>query len=363
MAGRGHCVTVLASAACRAAAERAGHDVVAYRRAPDPDARVAFERQAARMTATAAGVDVARDVHDVLAAACADLAVVDCMLPAAAAGGRAAGVPTASLVHFLYGLARTQMLRRGGAWTTDLATLRATHRAVGVEVPHDGLTAWEAAEVVLVTAPLWLDVDLEYPPHVVHAGPLGVRRRAPAEGRAEDERAAVLLSFSTTVMDGQPEAVQRICDGVARAGVRAILTLGPAIDRAWLRIPENVEVRAWADHDELLPACAAVVGHGGLGTTMRALAHGVPLVILPLGRDQGVNAARVAALGAGIALPPEAGAGDVCAALHAVLSEPRYAAAAASVAERMADDDADTRAADTLERCAQRATPPGSGAR
>jgi len=67
--------------------------------------------------------------------------VVDCMLPAAIAAARATGTPTASIVHFLYGLARTQMLRTGGGWTTDLRSLDATHRMLGLAPAPDGLTA------------------------------------------------------------------------------------------------------------------------------------------------------------------------------------------------------------------------------
>jgi MGT family glycosyltransferase len=349
MTERGHRVTVLASRTCWATAEAEGHDVVGYRRAPEPDTRVAFEHQAEQMTATAAGLGIARDVRDVLEGARAELAIFDCMLPAAAAGCRAADVPAASLVHFLYGAARRHMLRRGGAWTTDLATLTATHRALEQPAPRDGLAAWEAPELVLVTAPRFIDVDVDLAPHVVHAGPLAVRRTS---GTTPEDPPLVLLSFSTSVMDGQREAVERVCAGVADAGVRAVLTLGPALRAAGLRIPDQVEALPWADHDELLPRCTAAAGHGGLGTTLRALAHGVPLVLVPLGRDQLVNAARVAEIGAGIALAPDATVADVRAAIEAVLADRDYAIAAEAISRRIADENADARAVEALERCA-----------
>jgi hypothetical protein len=103
-----------------------------------------------------------------------ELAVVDCMLPAAIAAARATGTPCVSLVHFLYGLARTQMLRGGGGWTTDLRSLAATHRLLGLAPARDGLTAWEAPELVLVSAPGSLDIDCDAPTNVIHLGPLGV---------------------------------------------------------------------------------------------------------------------------------------------------------------------------------------------
>jgi hypothetical protein len=86
----------------------------------------AFEQQAAQMMATAAGPEIALDVRDVVAELMPELMIVDCMLPAGIAAGESTGTPTASLVHFPYGLARTQMLRGAGAWTTDRAQLNST---------------------------------------------------------------------------------------------------------------------------------------------------------------------------------------------------------------------------------------------
>jgi UDP:flavonoid glycosyltransferase YjiC (YdhE family) len=87
---RGHEVTMLASAETRAAAEWAGLPVVGWRRSPDPNVRVAFEDQAERMMATAAGAEIALDTRDVIDELRPDLVVADCMLPAALAAGEAA---------------------------------------------------------------------------------------------------------------------------------------------------------------------------------------------------------------------------------------------------------------------------------
>ena len=95
---------------------------------------------------------------------------------------------------------------------------------------------------------------------------------------------------------------------------------------------------------EVLGHAAVVVSHGGSGTTLGALAAGRPLVVVPLFADQPVNARRVAAIGAGIALPPptadgpplpEVDAGALHAAIETVLREPAYAEAAGRVAAEM----------------------------
>jgi UDP:flavonoid glycosyltransferase YjiC (YdhE family) len=162
----------------------------------------------------------------------------------------------------------------------------------------------------------------------------------------------VLLSFSTTVMDEQPATIRNACAAAARSGAQAVLTLGPAVARVDVDARPGVAVLEWADHDELLPECAAIVTHAGLGTTLRALAHGVPLLMLPLGRDQHVNAARVDELGAGIRLPAAAPPERIRAALTELLGDPRFAAAAARLAQRMRADHPDHCAAEALERAA-----------
>ena len=348
LSARGHDVYVLASSSTAPAAAHEGFPTLSYRRSPDPDTGVSFERQAAHLMATAAGVQLGHDVRDALAETRADLAVIDCMLPAGLAAARGRGTPAASLVHFRYGPARHEMLRHGGGWTTDLEALTATCRALGVPAPDGGISAWESADLLLVTAPRWFDLDVDYPEHVIHAGPLGVRTRTPEAGRPPGQPPHVLVAFSTTVMEGQLEAVQLVCDGLATTGLRATLSLGGAVDGAALRVPDEVNVLPWADHERLLRTCTTVVTHAGLGTTLRALAHGRPLLLLPLGRDQHLNAARVVELGAGIRLAADASPSGVRAALTRLLVEPCFAAAASAVAARIADDEPDQRAGDAL---------------
>jgi UDP:flavonoid glycosyltransferase YjiC (YdhE family) len=132
----------------------------------------------------------------------------------------------------------------------------------------------------------------------------------------------------------------------------AVLTLGPAVDVDAVRVPEGVEVLCFAEHDRLMPGCAAVISHGGLGTVLRALAHGVPQVLLALGRDQLFNAGRVEQLEAGIQLPADAPPRRIRTALNTLLTDGRYRAAAERLANRIAAENPDGTAADVLERIA-----------
>jgi UDP:flavonoid glycosyltransferase YjiC (YdhE family) len=77
-----------------------------------------------------------------------------------------------------------------------------------------------------------------------------------------------------------------------------------------------------------MPHTAAMVGHGGSGGTLQALAAGVPIAFLPLFVDGPANAERVATLGAGIVATHAAQVVEV-------LDDPTYGAAARRVAEEI----------------------------
>ncbi|NBH07713.1 glycosyltransferase [Amycolatopsis sp. SID8362] len=129
---------------------------------------------------------------------------------------------------------------------------------------------------------------------------------------------AVLFTFGTVFT----------ADAAVRTAVRAATAgLGRAM----------TEPRHWLDFNAVLPHCAAVVTAGGFGTTMAALRHGVPLVVVPAGADHVTNGRRCAALGVGRTVPREAlTAGSLRSAIDAVTSEPAYAAAAGELAAEWA---------------------------
>ena len=73
-------------------------------------------------------------------------------------------------------------------------------------------------------------------------------------------------------------------------------------------MPANVHVETWVPHDDVARQADVIVCHGGLGSTLGALAHGVPLVVLPLfSKDQWANGEAVARAGAGITIADDAG--------------------------------------------------------
>ena len=87
----------------------------------------------------------------------------------------------------------------------------------------------------------------------------------------------------------------------------------------------------------------------GLGTLMKALAHGVPLVCIPLVGDQPDNAARVVAHGAGIRLERDTTPEKIRAAIQHILTQPGFGEAARRMARILADEDGAQTAAEEIE--------------
>ena len=84
-------------------------------------------------------------------------------------------------------------------------------------------------------------------------------------------------------------------NAIAGIEMDAVATLGPALDGATLRPPKNETLLSSAPHDAGMKEVSLVVTHGGHGTVSRALWHGLPLLVMPMGRDQDDIAVRVEA--------------------------------------------------------------------
>lgn len=122
----------------------------------------------------------------------------------------------------------------------------------------------------------------------------------------DNDRPLVYVTFgSVTASLGMfPEFYQNVLELLAEVPVRVLLTLGEAGSPDALGpLPPNAHDECWWPQAEVMPHAAALIGHGGFGTTLLALAAGVPQVVIPLfASDQFDNARRVAAVGAGINL-------------------------------------------------------------
>ncbi|HUS02842.1 MAG TPA: glycosyltransferase [Chitinophagaceae bacterium] len=166
---------------------------------------------------------------------------------------------------------------------------------------------------------------------------------------AADNRKLILVAFSTTYQN-QSGILQNIIDAIGQLPYRALITLGPAIQTELNNIPPNVIVRPFLPHSQLLPQCAAVVTHAGHGTVIRSLAFGVPLICIPMGRDQTANAARVVYRAAGVRLNKNAGANKIAQAIRTVVENSDYQKNAKELSIKILEQSQWQKACDELEQ-------------
>lgn len=169
--------------------------------------------------------------------------------------------------------------------------------------------------------------------HVVHGAPVltSERRAVPTALPWDDDDPTpiVLLSFSTVLEQRSPEMLQRALDALGQLPVHVVATTGGIIDPEELAAPTNAFLVTFADHDALMDRSSLVVGHGGHGTTMRTLRHGLPLVGMPAkGADQVLITRLIEEWNVGRALPGDAGVGQIGSAVEAVLADNRFRAEA-----------------------------------
>lgn len=112
----------------------------------------------------------------------------------------------------------------------------------------------------------------------------------------------VLVTCSTEYQGDEALAAAAI-EGLRDEPVRVLVTAADAADASSLPVAPNARVERFVPHGAVLPHVAAVVCHGGMGITQKAIAAGVPLLVVPFGRDQPEVARRVVEAGAGVRLP------------------------------------------------------------
>jgi UDP:flavonoid glycosyltransferase YjiC (YdhE family) len=128
--------------------------------------------------------------------------------------------------------------------------------------------------------------------------------------------------------NGDIAMFRSVIDGLGDLDIEALITIGPGRDPASLEpLAGNTRVEQYVPHSLLLPLCSVVIYHGGAGTTLSALAQGVPLLVLPQGADQYIIGDLVQASGAGLCLTPQrVNASTIRQSVLALLHEPGYRA-------------------------------------
>ena len=189
------------------------------------------------------------------------------------------------------------------------------------------------------------------PPHNHYVGPLLWEKPAPVpEYLEEPGNPWILVTISSQKQ--QDAMIARLSlEALSNQSVRIIETIGRGHRRKELGpIPSNAHVEHFAPHSKILSQCELMVSHAGIGSVMKAMWYGVPMLLVPWGRDQPGVAARGEHLGVAKVLPRNKLTKKVLeAAIHEVLDEPRYQHQATLTAQRLRREDPVATACDLIE--------------
>lgn len=385
LVARGHEVRILAPQVLEGRIVAAGGAFVPYRHAPEHDSasprRDLIQDWAARtplgasarvrdrvMAGTA--LAIARDVLAALEERPADVVVSDYLLLGAYLAAERASLPMAALIHHIYPLPAPGIppfglgLRptRGAPGRVRDALLRGLFRRF-YEAARPRLNAARGElglaplasvfelfarldRALVLTSPAFDVPAAALPGNVRYVGPqldetpTGAAAAWEGPWAADDRRPLVVASMSTTYQR-QEDLVRRAIAAVGALPVRALVTVGPALDPAAFPGPANVAVRSYVPHGEVFLRADLVVTHGGHGTVIAALACGVPVLCLPMGRDQADVAARVVWREAGLRLSRTASPEALRKAIVRMLGEPRFRDGARRIAGAMAREEGD----------------------
>jgi MGT family glycosyltransferase len=391
---REHTVRFLGEPCNREEIEATGSAFVSYVHAPhrdsklpesdfirDWDARTPFEafaRTRELLMFGPAGA-YAQDVLEELAAHPADAVAVDFPLFGALVGAEHAHVPTAVLNTTIYrlpapglpptglgllpaagpfGRVRDAVLNAvvSRLFAQGLPDLNAARRELGLAPLAHPFQQLEHADLFLVLTSSAFDFpSRRLPPKVRYVGP---QLDEPLWAQpwsspwpADHPDPLVVVSLSTSFQQ-QGALLQRVMDALGGMRVRGLVTVGPTLAPEDFHAPANVIICTSAPHGQIFPEAAAVVTHAGHGTVMRALANGLPLVCIPMGRDQNDVAARVVARGAGLRLSPKASIPALRREIQHVLDEPGFREQARLLAQAIAEETRRPLAAEALEELA-----------
>ncbi len=364
LAARGHEVKVLTEPCLRGAVERSGARFLAFERhftrvdhgvdllgdsgASTP---LAALRATLRNVVLGAARVAAEETRRAMDGAPVDVVVADAMMPGALVAAEAAGVPRVSLFHmpeYLPGPGRPPagpgLLPRSGItgrlrdgiltrlfyrqvrpFVAGYDELRRDFGLAPLGSPEALMGQYHTADLRLIQTSSAFDFPITPAPrNVRYVGPVlddpDWTDAWQSPWPQSDARPLVVASLSTTFQD-QRALLQRIVSALGRLPVRGLVTLGPAMAEQSFDVPPNVVTVRSSSHALVFPEASAVVTHAGHGTVMRALAHDLPILCLPMGRDQDDNAARVVAHGAGLRLRPSASTRRITAAVGRLLGD------------------------------------------
>ena len=181
-----------------------------------------------------------------------------------------------------------------------------------------------------------------FPQHHHHVGPLWWEPASEAPPYLDIPGAPwALVTVSSLPQPEEMTLARTALQTLAAFPVRVVVTLSAGHPRDELgAVPANARIEQFVPHSAVLKRSGLLVSHAGHGVVAKALYYGVPMVLVPWGRDQPGVASRAAALGSAEVLARhDLTAPRLAAAIHRVLGTPRYQALAARIAGRLQAQD------------------------
>jgi UDP:flavonoid glycosyltransferase YjiC (YdhE family) len=172
---------------------------------------------------------------------------------------------------------------------------------LGAEHGLDDELAWLAGDLYVDPCPPSLQIETATPPppnvQLVRPIPFDTTRDGAGAGFPDGIGPAIHVTLGT-IMHRRRGVLEAVMEELATFPARIVVTTGPGREPLGA-LPANVRVAEYVPLTALLPECDLVVCHAGWGTLIASLAHGVPLVCLPLGADGFTNAERCTTVGVG----------------------------------------------------------------
>ena len=235
----------------------------------------------------------------------------------------------------------------------ELNAFRAT---LGLPPVRRVLGKWiHSPQRILGLFPDWFGQAPDWPEHVRTPGFIrydqadGKPLSAEVEAFLNAGEAPIAFSFGSAMRTGRPyfDAAVGACAALGKRG----LLLAKKTEQIPPNLPSSILQADYAPFSAVFPRAAAVVHHGGIGTTAQALAAGVPQIVMPMSFDQPDNAARLRKLGVARVVPAgQFTTASLTVALRAVFADPAVPVACAEAKRKLESSDPLIEACDWIER-------------
>lgn len=142
-----------------------------------------------------------------------------------------------------------------------------------------------------------------WPESFCFTGPLNWDPPAPEPDWLSGVQGPLALVTTSSEFQDDGVLVRTVLASLAGTDLTVVATMPTGVEP--YDVPANARLEQWVPHSHVLTRADVAITHGGFGATQKALAAGVPVVVVPFGRDQAEVGRRAEVAGAGVLLPPK----------------------------------------------------------